>query len=82
VAGLRPGLGRGGITHSLVGPKLIGLCMGLSADMRVLRCGGAGFMASGCGAGAILAGEPAEVGVLPAEYICGDAMAVIGCPGR
>lgn len=70
MAGFRPGFGRGGITHSFLGPRVIGLSVpppGDGAAIIKLWLFGMGFMASIGGAGAIFAGEPTDVGVLAAE---------------
>jgi hypothetical protein len=68
VAGFLPGFGLGGIIHSFVGPKDIGLSQD-PGDGIIIICAllGIGLIAKVGGAGAIFAGEPADEGVLAAE---------------
>lgn len=72
VAGFLPGFGLGGITHSFLGPNVIGLAIsppGVPGCDAIIICWlfGIGLIASIGGAGAMFAGEPTDDGVLAAE---------------
>lgn len=67
VAGFRPGLGRGGITHSLLVTEPVTPGLGDAVDTAGLTWG------AGASAGARAGGEPADDGVDT------DVMAVLHC---
>lgn len=71
VAGFRPGFGRGGMTHSFLVTRE-GAGRPDAGDMAAMRDASAALIAMLGGAGAMLAGEPADDGVDTA----GEAMSL------
>lgn len=69
MAGFRPGFGRGGITHSFLGPRHCAGILPFGAIVAMPADAVVGFMVRVGGHGASTAGEPAEDGVEAGDAI-------------